>query len=770
MSGNKNAESAYKQFVEYNTALDAKDTASSDYAKQKQESKSNIKQYQQQLLDSISDDFNLRIKTVQDKQSLLDAQWDRMEAMGAEKTEQYYKNTIQNTKQETSLLQQERNALQKQLTTNGWDKNSEEYKEAESKLNDINVQIQNNTKSQIEYNNALLNMPIDKLSKALELLEAISKTNKSITEYYKTVRGYSIESDFRNQITDNLEQIEIQRGLYELYAKNAANAAASDYYAGKSYEEWMKEAQSAKASVYDLTTENENLKDSLRDEVYLKPFEDMIDYAKRVVDKIKDMESLFSTFNFTLYDDNGNLNEYGLVQMKTSFDKLSKTKTVLSNIVDELKKVDELYADPDSGMNATEYQEKRIALEDTYNSTLLESAGIMKTITDMMKEQSQQQIDSIKKQIEAYKELLSTQKEENNYQKSIKEKTDTISSLQKRLLSLGNGTTEETQAEYQKVLNELEQAKDDLEQTEWEHYIDLQTQALDDLSESLDDYLSNIDVTLESIADTLQSAKGIAADIDSSELLNKILELVGGDKAIFSGLDTSIEPKNSVTKTDSDDILSANARIREDVAKIIKENNINSSYGYMNYVTTSLGKYLDATTNSDKEKYSEELDTYLKNCINLLRQYNDNGNKETIDKINTYLIPYLKQAGINLPSFLQDGTIKLLKRNGDDGIASLKAGEAVFTSGQLELLKKSIDAMGTAIPNINDTLQNIKPISNLSGMHENSIGEVNIHLECPAATQEELYQWLQSSKTQKIIQSSVIDPIMGNGTLGRFRY
>ena len=248
MSGNKNAENAYKQFLEYNTALDIKDTASSDYAKQKQESKSNIKQDRQQLLDNISEDFDLRIKTIQDKQSLMDAQWDRMEAAGAEKTEQYYKNAIQNSKQENALLQEEREALYKQLTSNKWNKNSKEYKEAASRLNDINVQIQNNTKSQIEWNNTLLNMPIDKLSKALGLLEAINSANKSITEYYKTVRGYSIESDFKNQISDNSKQIEIQKGLYELYTERAAKAAVSGSWLGKSYEEWMQEAQNAMKS------------------------------------------------------------------------------------------------------------------------------------------------------------------------------------------------------------------------------------------------------------------------------------------------------------------------------------------------------------------------------------------------------------------------------------------------------------------------------------------------------------------------------------------
>ena len=177
-----------------------------------------------------------------------------MEAAGTEKTEQYYKKSIQNSKQENALLQKEQKALYKQLTSNKWNKNSKEYKDAKSRLNDINVQIQNNTKTQIEWNNAMLNMPIDKLSKALGLMEAISNANKSIMDYYKTVRGYSTESDFKNQISDNSKQIEIQKGLYELYTERAAKAAISGSWLGKSYEEWRQEAKISKGSIFDFQT------------------------------------------------------------------------------------------------------------------------------------------------------------------------------------------------------------------------------------------------------------------------------------------------------------------------------------------------------------------------------------------------------------------------------------------------------------------------------------------------------------------------------------
>lgn len=843
LSGNKNAENAYKQFLEYNTALNIKDTSASDYAKQNQESKSNIKQYQQQLLDQISEDFDLRIKAIQDKQSLLEAQWDKMEAAGTEKTEQYYKKSIQNSKQENALLQKEQKALYKQLTSNKWNKNSKEYKDAKSRLNDINVQIQNNTKTQIEWNNAMLNMPIDKLSKALGLMEAISNANKSIMDYYKTVRGYSTESDFKNQISDNSKQIEIQKGLYELYTERAAKAAISGSWLGKSYEEWMQEAQNAKGSIFDFQTENENLKDSLHDEVYLKPFEDMIEYSQRALDKIKDMESLFSTFDFTLYDEKGNLNEYGLAQMKTTFHQLSKTKTVLSSIVDEMKKLDELYADPDSGMNAIEHQEKKIELVDKYNSTLLESANIMKTITDMMKEQTKQQIDSIKKQIEAYKNLLSTQKEENSYQKSIKDKTDTISSLQKRLLALGNSSTEETQAEYQKVLNELETAKDDLEETEWEHYIDMQIQALDDLSESLDDYLNNIDITLESILETLNNAKGIVADVDSSQLLNKLLELVGGDKNIFSGSNTSTPPKQSITKTDLqnwvnneitrtkkefnsktasgklgshlnaseyqhvqqlskyftsleslldskdyDGLLkiynnsngteyymsnpnavdTKNASIIEDIAEFIKKiGGINDMGGYFSNTIDTLNQFIHSYDKTERENHLKAITNGLNNTLNLMRYHGEN---EKANKLESYLIPYLKNIGINLPGFSQGGIVEQVARNSDDGIVSLKATEAFLSENEIAFLKK-IDLIHPIIPSLIDDLSHLNySLASTDSAQSNSIENVNINLECPAVTKEELYSWLQDTRTQKIIQSSVIDPIMGNGTFGRYQH
>ena len=54
---------------------------------------------------------------------------------------------------------------------------------------------------------------------------------------------------------------------------------------------------------------------------------------------------------------------------------------------------------------------------------------------------------------------------------------------------------------------------------------------------------------MESVKETLKSAHGIVANVDSSELLNKILALVGGDKNIVSG--TGTEPsKHSITKTE----------------------------------------------------------------------------------------------------------------------------------------------------------------------------------------------------------------------------
>ena len=498
-----------------------------------------------------------------------------------------------------------------------------------------------------------------------------------------------------------------------------------------------------------------------------------------------------------------------------------------------MKKLDQLYTDSNNGMNDTEYQEKKIELEDKYNSTLLESANIMKIITNMMKEQAQQQIDSIKKQIEAYKNMLSAQKEENNYQKSMKDKTDTISSLQKRLLALGNGDTEATQTEYQKVLNELETAKDDLEETEWEHYIDLQMQALDDLSESLDDYLSNIDITLESILEALKAAKGIVADVDSSQLLNKLLELVGGDKSIFSGSDTTVPPKQSITKTDLHDwannkiaelydthysrpegnrsalqsinelqillenndyvgllnaynesqgteyslsgtdtsaIENKKTKIMEDVAKIIYDYGI-SGYGgnsMKGIFLENLKQYLDSDNESDKETYLKNMSGYLKSSISYLNSHGGKNSKQK-DGIESHLIPYLKDT-INLPGFSKGGIVEQVVRNGDDGIVSLRAGEAVLTESEIAFLKK-LDILQPIIPKFINELSNLSnSVALANSVQGNSIENININLECPAVTKEELYSWLQDTRTQKIIQSSVIDPIMGNGTLGRYQH
>ncbi len=810
MSGNKNAENAYKQFLEYNTALNIKDIASSDYAKQEQESKSNIKQYQQQLLDNISQDFDLRIKAIQDKQSQLDTQNEIANTKGFDSSINYYKNTILNIQNESKLLKQEREKLKAQLNANQWNKYSEEYQNAMSSLNELDVQLKNNEKSQIAWNNAILQIPIEKLSKYLDLLESIKGSNQSMMEYYKSIRGYSIEADFKEQITDNEKEIKTRTGLRNLYQEYAAKAKERGEYGGKTYQQWLIEINNIDSSIYGLKTTNEELKDSLREEVYLKPYENLVSTSDNIIKNFENMESLLSSFDFTLFDDNGNLNEYGLAKLDNFVKQLDENKKKIAAISGEIKKIEELKKNRE--INEVEYLEKINELQPEYNSALLESANLIKSITDLMKQQAQERINYIKDQIEAYKKLLSTEKEENSYQKSIKEKTDNISALQKQLLALGNGSTEDTQAEYQKVLNELETAKDDLNETEWEHYIDLQIHALDDLSESLDDYLSNIDITLENILETLNNAKGIVADVDSSTLLNKILEGIGGNTDIFHGTsighqknisvskldlirwannysggdETSVikyalstndmdglvqmyhqyenDNVNSISDSNNDDIRNYVAKILEDIVSNTK--NVTGGIGY------KLLSVVENTTLSDVEA-TNAIQEILKSMIYYSNTHGvpESQIKQFIEK----LLPWLKMTGLNvpldnLPGFSQGGIVEQVARNSDDGIVSLKATEAFLSENEIAFLKK-IDLIHPIIPSLINDLSHLNySLASTDSAQSNSIENVNINLECPAVTKEELYSWLQDTRTQKIIQSSVIDPIMGNGTFGRYQH
>ena len=125
-------------------------------------------------------------------------------------------------------------------------------------------------------------------------------------------------------------------------------------------------------------------------------------------------------------------------------------------------------------------------------------------IGDMLAESYKAQLDGLKEIIDAKKKALSLDKSEYDYQKSIAEKTKNIATLQKQLAMLEGRNDEEANAERQKIQLQLEDAQEDLDDTQYDKYIERVENALDDLSERFSNAIDELSKTLNHV-ETIES-------------------------------------------------------------------------------------------------------------------------------------------------------------------------------------------------------------------------------------------------------------------------
>lgn len=142
-------------------------------------------------------------------------------------------------------------------------------------------------------------------------------------------------------------------------------------------------------------------------------------------------------------------------------------------------------------------------------------------IKDLIEEAYGAMLNSLQELIDKRKEALNAEKDLYDYQTSIQEKTDTISSYQKQLQAYSGDNSEEAKATIQKLQVSLEEAEKDLQETQYNKWLDDQQSMLDDLYDQTEEWvntrLDNIDgLVAETIQATNDNADTIGGVITST--------------------------------------------------------------------------------------------------------------------------------------------------------------------------------------------------------------------------------------------------------------
>ena len=485
------------------------------------------------------------------------------------------------------------------------------------------------------------------------------------------------------------------------------------------------------------------------------------------------------------------------------------------------------------------------------------------SIVDLIDDAFKVQLDVLNELIEKRKKALQTEKDLYDYQRKVASQTKTIASIQKQIAALTGDNSEEARARLQKLNVNLEEAQQDLKDTEYDKWLSDQEDMLDDLSDEMEDFFENIMQDTNGLIEAVEKAVN-----DNGTVIVNTLEKLGlGDSHSFDTKDNgdgtytqkytdyngnTVEvtydkigntvkvsyPSSTPSTDDADDPMKdggvhseasmsyprekiAGEIYAEEQAKEAKESQIIEAFHKRNQIKGSLnkrtslknqptsfinkhtfGEYGNALNQYLAEKDSKVYTSWadMKELADILG-VKVSGKKVTSKEAKS-IRDALKDAGFSEGGIVSEIN-KAIKENGDDGIATVKKGEAVLTPKQTEAIQEQTEAVqdlseryvrvGSGLtpeqedylksfistsPITTQTMENMEKATKAFDVNNNysrtsnvNVGDVHVHLDGSGVTDmESMFQQLNQPGNRRRMTECVLGDIKNpfQTTLKRF--
>lgn len=283
---------------------------------------------------------------------------------------------------------------------------------------------------------------------------------------------------------------------------------------GKLYKdsEYYKEAV---ANLDDLTNKrNQELnKIEERNKKAREIIKEQFDYIEERLDGItKEAEALIEMASIEkTMDEYGNFNDRGMLKLAMVGAKFEEAERKLEDYTKRRQELEEqLLHDPMNKDLLAEVDEVRQGEYDMWK----ELASSYDEVASIFKESIDAHLNKLKEIIDDYKSALSAAKDLYEFQKNIGNQTKNIENLRKQLVAYQGDDSEAGRKRRQELTNQLNSAEQQLQETEWDRYINQTGEILDNLyndyEETLNARLDNVEFLMgELITEVNNNAKSV---------------------------------------------------------------------------------------------------------------------------------------------------------------------------------------------------------------------------------------------------------------------
>lgn len=362
----------------------------------------------------------------------------------------------------------------------------------------------------------------------LSYQEQLSKYQEKNIDLAKAHGDYEKSSDYDVKISNTQAERAIKQNELDELTKQLNDGVEAGTIVENS-QEWLDmvtQIKDAENAVADYDTQIEELKQSQIGVYYAEQFERAAEKVDRFRDKLDGLKSLISD-DMKIDKNTGLLTESGALSITLDVDDINASTENLKTYIKERQQIINDYNAGKFGED--EYNQKLKDVDANIKTTTANIYSSRNSILELVKSQSQAELDVLNKVIDKRKEALSAKKSYYDYDKTLKNKTKDIEVLERQIAALEGSTSAEDKARKAKLQEQLQSAKDDLNDTIVDHAYSMQTDSLDklstDLSEDLDTWINKISSNMEEMTNAINGAISNAG-LSTASTINAISSIL----------------------------------------------------------------------------------------------------------------------------------------------------------------------------------------------------------------------------------------------------
>lgn len=396
--------------------------------------------------------------------------------------------------------------------------------ETQKNIEKLNLSKLDNIKNQFDNILGAQNDLIDAQKQYLDLRESMGE--EIYADDYSdliALQGELVDENAKayNRLANEMSKINLEKGTEEYYKYNEEL---------QKYKNNMMSAASAVKEYMNAIVELE-----------FKGLNDFKSQMDSISNTISTMSDLIG--NVGLTDEKGKLTDLGLAKMALYAQQLANSKQEAAEYAEAMNALKDML---DEGLLTQDEYNKRLQdYTSAQNSAVQSTKEAKDAILSLVKDGIQAEIDAKKKLVDETKAALDAERDLHDYQKSITEKQDNISNLERQIASLSNATNREDIAKRLQLQSQLAEAKKELYELQYDHEIDQR-------KESLDKEFNDFEENKQKESDELDSnldAQNAAIEKYLNEVKSKYSTVYGvlnqyGDEYSLAAIEDLADPWN----------------------------------------------------------------------------------------------------------------------------------------------------------------------------------------------------------------------------------